>query len=299
MEFNAGPLTRALCGKSKPSWPRWPRWPRRYRLAKKDWPADLAALVPAYLAEIPGIHSMANQCAIAGFPAASPSMRSGSMASITRARWIAQSKCRTGQTSASSSGISRNAALNLRTPGDPPSAKWAEVVDSGYFQKSFGSRRTCDPLFDAIVDCDAFSIIEPDFLRRSDVRPTLGVIVSFIAMMALVLGLSLGLWFELGVDGVLRPGGFDGMIILNIWAVLAGVAAGSLQAGYATSIPRSRIAIIVLAVVCFANGAGNAFAHWNKPDPGSREVGLTIMQAIEKKKVASLFHLAHSARRFL
>ena len=72
-----------------------------------------------------------------GESTASPTMRSGSMASITRARWIAQSKCRTGQTSASSSGIWRNAALNQRTPGDPPSAKGAEVVDSGYFQKKF------------------------------------------------------------------------------------------------------------------------------------------------------------------
>ena len=38
-----------------------------------------------------------------------------------------------------------------------------------------------------------FAINDPDCLRRSAVRPTLGVIVAFVAMMALVLGLRLGL----------------------------------------------------------------------------------------------------------
>jgi hypothetical protein len=123
------------------------------------------------------------------------------------------------------------------------------------------------------------------------VRPTLGVIVSFVAMMALVLGLSLGLWFALGVDGVLRPGGFDGTIILNIWAVLAGVAGGLFAGWLCASISRSRIAIIVLAALCFANGAGNALAHWNKPEPGLREARLTIMQAIEKRKEPLWFTL--------
>jgi hypothetical protein len=123
------------------------------------------------------------------------------------------------------------------------------------------------------------------------VRPILGVIAAFVAMMALVLGLSLGLWFVLGVDGVLLPGRFDGTIILNLCAVLAGVVGGLFAGWLCATISRSRTAIIVLAALCFVNGLGNAFAHWNKPEPGSREAGLTIKQAIEKRKEPLWFTL--------
>jgi hypothetical protein len=126
---------------------------------------------------------------------------------------------------------------------------------------------------------------------RSAVRPTLGVIVAFVAMMAMVLGLSLGLWFTLGVDGVLLPGRFDGTVILNVCSVLAAVVGGLFAGWLCATISRSRTAIIVLAALCFLNGAGNAFAHWSKPDPGPREAGLTIMQAIEKRKEPAWFTL--------
>jgi hypothetical protein len=126
---------------------------------------------------------------------------------------------------------------------------------------------------------------------RSAVRPTLGVIVAFVAMMALVLGLSLGLWFTLGVDGVLLPGRFDGTIILNVCAVLAAVVGGLFAGWLCATISRSRTAVIVLAALCFLNGAGNALAHWGKPVPGPREPGLTIMQAIEKRKEPAWFTL--------
>jgi hypothetical protein len=110
-------------------------------------------------------------------------------------------------------------------------------------------------------------------------------------MMALVLGLSLGLWFALGVDGVLLPGRFDGTIILNIYAVLAAVAGGLFAGWLCATISRSRTAIIVLAALCFLNGVGNAYAHWSKPEPGPREAGLTIMQAIQKRKEPAWFTL--------
>ncbi len=122
-------------------------------------------------------------------------------------------------------------------------------------------------------------------------RPTLGVIVAFVATMALVLGLSLGLWFALGVDEVLLPGRFDGTIVLNICAVMAGVVGGLFGGWLCATISRSRTAVIILAALCFLNGAGNAYAHWIKLEPGPREPGLTVMQAIEKRKEPVWFTL--------
>jgi hypothetical protein len=112
-----------------------------------------------------------------------------------------------------------------------------------------------------------------------------------IAMMALVLGLSMGLWFALGVDGVLLPGRFDGTTVLNCWTVMAGVVGGIFAGWLCATISRSRTAIIVLAMLCFINGAGNAVAHWVKAEPGSRAPGLTIMEAIEKRKEPAWFTL--------
>jgi hypothetical protein len=123
------------------------------------------------------------------------------------------------------------------------------------------------------------------------VRSTLTVIISFVAMMALVLGLSMGLRFALRVDGALLSGRFHGTTILNCWTVLAGVVGGIFAGWLCVTISRSRTAIIVLAVLCFLNGAGNAVAQWVKPQPGSRAPGLTIMQAIEKRKEPAWFTL--------
>jgi hypothetical protein len=122
-------------------------------------------------------------------------------------------------------------------------------------------------------------------------RPTLAVIMSFVAMMALVLGLSLGPWFALGVDGVLLPGRFDGTIVLHICAVVAAVIGGLFAGWLCATISRSRAAIVVLGTLCFLNGVGNVFAQWKKPNPGPRETGLTIMQAIEKRKEPAWFTL--------
>lgn len=122
-------------------------------------------------------------------------------------------------------------------------------------------------------------------------RPTLGVIVAFVAMMALVLGLSMGLWFALGVDGVLLPGRFDGTSTLNVWAVLACVVGGLFAGWLCATISRSRTATIVLAVLCFLNGAGNAFAHWNKPEPGPR-ARADDYAGDRKEKRACLVHAA-------
>ena len=60
---------------------------------------------------------------------------------------------------------------------------------------------------------------------------------------------------------MLLPGRFDGTIILNICAVLAGVA-GAVFAGWiCATISRSRTAVIVLAALCFVMGSGNIFAQ--------------------------------------
>jgi tRNA A-37 threonylcarbamoyl transferase component Bud32 len=54
VDFDAGPLTRgALREQANSQAALVALAAERYRLVKKDWPADLAALVPGYLAEIP------------------------------------------------------------------------------------------------------------------------------------------------------------------------------------------------------------------------------------------------------
>jgi hypothetical protein len=116
------------------------------------------------------------------------------------------------------------------------------------------------------------------------IRATLGVIVAFVLMVVLVLVLSMGLWLALGVDGVLRPGVFDGSALLDIYAVLAGVT-GAIVAGWlCAKISRSTSAVAVFVALCFVMGTVNAVMQIKKPDPGARPPGLSLQQAIEKRK---------------
>ena len=123
------------------------------------------------------------------------------------------------------------------------------------------------------------------------VRATLGVIGAFVLMAVLVVVLSMGLWFVLGVDGVLRPGVFDGNALLNIYAVLAGIVGAVIAGWLCAKISRSNTAVVVFAALCFVMGTVNAVMQMNKPDPGPRAPGLSVRQAIEKRKEPMWFTL--------
>jgi hypothetical protein len=116
------------------------------------------------------------------------------------------------------------------------------------------------------------------------VRSILGVIVSLIVMAILVFVLSIGLWFALGVDGVLKPGTFDGMLVLTIWSVLASFIGAFVGGVMCAKITKSRTAILVFAVLAVALGLLNATMQMGKPAPGVREPGLSVVDAIQKRK---------------
>jgi len=56
-------------------------------------------------------------------------------------------------------------------------------------------------------------------------------------------------------------------------------------------IGRSRIAVIVLAVLSFAGGMANAYAQHAKPAPGARLPGVTVMEAVNTRKEPAWFTL--------
>ena len=122
-------------------------------------------------------------------------------------------------------------------------------------------------------------------------RPILGVIVSLILMVIFSFGLTISIWFALGVDGVLLPGSFDGTTILSAWSVLIGIL-GSLLGGWlCATIGRSRTSLIVFACICFLMGASNALMHFQKADPGPRKPGLSVMEAINARKEPAWYTL--------
>jgi len=122
-------------------------------------------------------------------------------------------------------------------------------------------------------------------------RAALAVIVSFAAMSALVLALSLAPWFALGVDAVLEPGRFDSTATFNAYAIAIGLL-GAVFAGWlCASIGRSRLGVLVLAVLCFAGGMMNAVMQYQKPEPGARRAGLTVLEAVNVRKEAVWFTL--------
>src|SRR5580765_4160015 len=122
-------------------------------------------------------------------------------------------------------------------------------------------------------------------------RTVLGVVIAFVAMSAIVFAASVAPWFALGLDAVLEPGRFDSTVPFNVYAVLVGIL-GALFAGWlCATLARTRIAVIALAVLCFAAGMTNAFAQMSKPIPGDRPPGLTVAEAIAKRKEPAWFTL--------
>jgi hypothetical protein len=120
-------------------------------------------------------------------------------------------------------------------------------------------------------------------------RAALGVIVAFVAMAVMILVVSLAPWFVLGVDGVLQPGRFESTMGFNVYAVAVG-GLGAVVAGWiCAAIGRSRGAVLVLAVLCFANGIANHVGQHHKPEPGAREPGVSVMDAVSARKEPDWF----------
>ncbi len=118
-----------------------------------------------------------------------------------------------------------------------------------------------------------------------------GVVLSLIAMAALVFAGSIALWFAVGVDRVLTPGSFDGTQLLNVWSVAVSIV-GALGAGWLCfRISESRAAVVVFACLCLVMGLGNALGQRGKPEPGPRPSGLSVLEAVKLRKEPEWFTL--------
>jgi len=122
-------------------------------------------------------------------------------------------------------------------------------------------------------------------------RAAVGVVVAFVLMMGLVLAVSLLPWRAFGSDTVLEPGRFDSKAWFDAYAVGVGVLAALAAGRLCAAIARSRRAVVVLAVLAFAGGMANVLQQRSKPEPGARLPGLTVWEAIERRKEAAWFTL--------
>lgn len=115
-------------------------------------------------------------------------------------------------------------------------------------------------------------------------RSIAAVIISFIVMYVLIFVAFAALVFGLGIDGLLKPGSFQGNMLITIAApsitILAGLFGGWLCvkiAGRAGS--GGRTSIIALAALTFAFGAVSAAVTLQKPFPADpRPADMTLEQ---------------------
>lgn len=120
------------------------------------------------------------------------------------------------------------------------------------------------------------------------VRSIVAVIASYIAMVMVVIGSFMGLWYGLGPDGLLEPGSFKGNWTICIAApgitVVAGLLGGWLCAkiaGVGTA-GRSGKPVMVLAGIVLVLGLTMAFFTLQKPYPADpRPAGMTVEQIME------------------
>lgn len=122
-------------------------------------------------------------------------------------------------------------------------------------------------------------------------RAVLAVVVALIVMSVLVFALTIAPWLALGSDAVLEPGRFDGTTVYTTYAILIGVLGGVFGGWLCATIARSRVAVIVLAVLAFAGGLVNHFGQHHKPEPGPRPAGMSVMDAVAQRKEPDWFSL--------
>lgn len=116
------------------------------------------------------------------------------------------------------------------------------------------------------------------------VRPILGVIVGFIVTFILVSVLFVGAAVTLGGDGCFEKGTYNPTMAFNIFAVVASIV-GALAGGWVCSkVGRNKAAVIALAAVFFCFGAYGAWVNFNRPEPGPRPEGISMIDVFKDHK---------------
>jgi hypothetical protein len=122
-------------------------------------------------------------------------------------------------------------------------------------------------------------------------RAALGVVVALVVMSVVVFAMSVAPWLILGVDTALEPGRFVTVPAYDVYAVVVGALGAALGGWLCIKIGRSRLAVIVLAVLSFAGGMTNAYAQHAKPAPGPRAPGVSAMEAVKARQEPAWFTL--------
>jgi hypothetical protein len=122
-------------------------------------------------------------------------------------------------------------------------------------------------------------------------RSIIAVVVGFVIGFVLWSALFLALWFTLGVDGVLQKGSYEGNMAMNIGAPLCSILGGIGAGWLCWAIGRSPKAVYILAAILFIGNALSGVAAVQKPEPGPRPDGQSVMQALQAGKQPSWFAL--------
>lgn len=115
------------------------------------------------------------------------------------------------------------------------------------------------------------------------IKSIVAVIVSYIAMSAIIIAVFSGLWFGLGPDRLLVPGSWDGNLYFSIAVPGLTMCAGLFGGWLCAKIAPRRGPVMVLASLVLLLGLTMAVFTLQKPAPsGPRPAGMTMAEIMEK-----------------
>lgn len=113
-------------------------------------------------------------------------------------------------------------------------------------------------------------------------RSIIAVVLSYVAMAALVIGAFMGLWYGLGPDGLLQPGSYKGNMLIAIAAPSIALIGGLFGGWLCAKIGRGGKPVVALAGVVLVLGLVMAYFTLQKPYPADpRPAGMTVAQIME------------------
>lgn len=125
-------------------------------------------------------------------------------------------------------------------------------------------------------------------------RSIIAVVASYIAMAVLIGVAFAGMWFGLGPDRLLKPGSYQGSIVITILAPLLTIIGGLFGGWMCAKIGRSTTPVKVLAGIVLVLGLIMAYFTLQKPYPADpRPAGMTVMQIMEVGREPTWFALAN------
>lgn len=126
------------------------------------------------------------------------------------------------------------------------------------------------------------------------IRSVIAVIASYIAMAIVVMALFSGMWFGLGLDRLLKPGSYQGSIIITILAPAITILAGLFGGWMCAKIARGTKPVLVLAGIVLALGGVMAAFTLQKPYPADpRPAGMTVQQFMKIGREPDWFAIAN------